>query len=170
MATVMGAGELHQLRRRFQEEAESLLGASALGGRGAEAEESTAVEKKEKPLPRLNIHSAFWILASIVVTYYVEFFKTVKENIQTSGWLLVGISLLITSLAIAFYCILYLEWYCGIGDYDVKYPVLIPLTTATFILAGICFNIALWPVWTLFTPLILFTQFMGAIMLVSLLG
>ncbi|XP_036619601.1 transmembrane protein 128 [Trichosurus vulpecula] len=168
MATAIDAGELHQLRRRFQEE--GLLGASALQGHGAEAEEPTTVEKKEKPLPRLNIHSAFWILASIVVTYYVEFFKTVKENIQTSGWLLVGISLLITSLAIAFYCILYLEWYCGIGDYDVRYPVLIPLTTATFILAGICFNIALWPVWTLFTPLILFTQFMGAIMLVSLLG
>ncbi|XP_072500959.1 transmembrane protein 128-like [Notamacropus eugenii] len=170
MATAIDARELQQRRQRFQEEAESLLGASALRGHGAEAEESTAVEKKEKPLPRLNIHSAFWILASIVVTYYVEFFKTVKENIQTSGWLLVGIGLLITSLATAFYCILYLEWYCGIGDYDVKYPVLIPLTTATFILAGICFNIALWPVWTLFTPLILFTQFMGAIMLVSLLG
>ncbi|XP_043827466.1 transmembrane protein 128 [Dromiciops gliroides] len=170
MATAMDSVELQQLRRRFQQEAESLLGGSALRGHGAVAEESTAVERKEKPLPRLNIHSAFWILASIVVTYYVEFFKTVKENIQTSGWLLVGISLLITSLAIAFYCILYLEWYCGIGDYDVRYPVLIPLTTATFILAGICFNIALWPVWTLFTPLILFTQFMGAIMLVSLLG
>ncbi|XP_044536871.1 transmembrane protein 128 [Gracilinanus agilis] len=170
MAAALDTSELQQLRRRFQLEAESLLEASTLRGLGAEAEESTVVEKKEKPIPRLNIHSAFWILASIVVTYYVEFFKTVKENIQTSGWLLVGISLLITSLAIAFYCILYLEWYCGIGDYDIKYPVLIPLTTASFILSGICFNIALWPVWTLFTPLILFTQFMGAIMLVSLLG
>ncbi|XP_074129047.1 transmembrane protein 128 [Sminthopsis crassicaudata] len=170
MATAMDADELRQLRRRFQQEAESLLGASAFRGHEAEAEASAAVEKKEKPLPRLNIHSAFWILASVVVTYYVEFFKTVKEHIQTSGWLLVGISLLILSLSIAFYCILYLEWYCGIRDYDIKYPVLIPLTTATFILAGICFNIALWPVWTLFTPLILFTQFMGAIMLVSLLG
>lgn len=32
------------------------------------------------------------------------------------------------------------------------------------------FNIALWPVWSFFTPLILFTQFMGVIMLISLLG
>lgn len=45
-------------------------------------EESTAVEKKRKPLTRLNIHSAFWILASIAVTYYFDFFKTVKETIQ----------------------------------------------------------------------------------------
>lgn len=46
------------------------------------ADESTAVEKKRKPLTRLNIHSAFWILASIAVTYYFDFFKTVKETIQ----------------------------------------------------------------------------------------
>lgn len=44
-------------------------------------EESTAVEKK-KPSPRLNFHSAFWILASIAVTYYFDFLKSVKETIQ----------------------------------------------------------------------------------------
>lgn len=47
-------------------------------------EESTAVEKKKKPLTRLNIHSAFWILASIAVTYYFDFFETVKETIQAN--------------------------------------------------------------------------------------
>lgn len=47
-------------------------------------EESTAVEKKRKPLTRLNIHSAFWILASIAVTYYFDFFETVKESIQAN--------------------------------------------------------------------------------------
>lgn len=45
---------------------------------------SAAVEKKQKPLPRVNIHSGFWILASIVVTYYIDFFKTIKENFHTS--------------------------------------------------------------------------------------
>lgn len=32
------------------------------------------------------------------------------------------------------------------------------------------FNIALWPVWSFMTPLLLFIQFMGVVMLVSLLG
>ncbi|XP_047655096.1 transmembrane protein 128 isoform X2 [Phacochoerus africanus] len=100
-------------------------------------ETSSAVEKKEKPLPRLNIHSGFWILACIVVTYYVDFFKTVKENFHTSSWFLFGGALLLVSLSIAFYCIFYLEWYRGIEDYDIKYPTLIPVTTATFIVAGI---------------------------------
>lgn len=32
------------------------------------------------------------------------------------------------------------------------------------------FNVALWPVWSFMTPLLLFIQFMGVVMLVSLLG
>nr|XP_021141526.1 transmembrane protein 128 [Columba livia] len=135
------------------------------------SEESTAVEKKRKPLTRLNAHSAFWILASIAVTYYFDFFKTIKETIQAdSWWFLSGSCLLAACLSVAFYCILYLEWYRGIQDYDTQYPALIPITTATFIAAALCFNVALWPVWSFMTPLLLFIQFMGVVMLVSLLG
>ncbi|XP_003411409.1 transmembrane protein 128 [Loxodonta africana] len=157
-----------ELRRRylFTQDAEGQLNSEG----DARPETSTAVERKEKPLPRLNIHSGFWILTSIAVTYYVDFFKTVKENIYTSSWFLFGGALLLVSLSVAFYCIIYLEWYCGVEDYDVKHPSLIPITTGTFIAAGICFNIALWPVWSFFTPLLLFTQFMGVVMLISLLG
>uniref|UniRef100_A0A286XM39 Transmembrane protein 128 n=1 Tax=Cavia porcellus TaxID=10141 RepID=A0A286XM39_CAVPO len=69
-----------------------------------------------------------------------------------------------------------------VADYDVQYPTLVPITTATFIAAGICFslnlrlfvtvifNVALWNVWSFFTPLLLFTQFMGVVMFISLLG
>ncbi|CAM2113503.1 unnamed protein product [Caretta caretta] len=100
---------LLRLRRHLREEVEpqTLLLQPPPGG---VAEESTNVEKKEKPLPRLNIHSAFWILASIAVTYYVDFFKTIKETIQADSWCFVlGSCLLVASLAIAFYCIIYLE-------------------------------------------------------------
>lgn len=45
--------------------------------------------------------------------------------------------MLFVSLSIAFYCIVYLEWYRGIEEYDVKYPTLVPITTATFIAAGV---------------------------------
>uniref|UniRef100_A0A8B9BAN3 Transmembrane protein 128 n=1 Tax=Anser brachyrhynchus TaxID=132585 RepID=A0A8B9BAN3_9AVES len=138
---------------------------------GGTAEECAAVEKKKKPSPRLNIHSAFWILASIAVTYYFDFLKSVKEAIQAdSWWFVTGSCLLAACLSVAFYCIIYLEWYRGIEDYDVRYPILIPISTTTFIAAAICFNVALWPVWSFMTPLLLFIQFMGVVMLVSLLG
>ncbi|XP_020033941.1 transmembrane protein 128 isoform X2 [Castor canadensis] len=124
-----------QLRRRYLLSPEAEVRLDTEGDVGPET--STDVEKKEKPLPRLNIHSGFWILASIVVTYYVDFFKTLKENFHTSSWFLFGGAFLLVSLSVAFYCIVYLEWYRGIEEYDVKYPVLVPITTATFIAAGI---------------------------------
>ncbi|XP_065693414.1 transmembrane protein 128 [Patagioenas fasciata] len=156
--------------RRGPELRDPLLPQPPSGG-GGTAEESTAVEKKRKPLTRLNAHSAFWILASIAVTYYFDFFKTIKETIQADSWWFVsGSCLLAACLSVAFYCILYLECYRGIQDYDAQYPALVPITTATFIAAAICFNIALWPVWSFMTPLLLFIQFMGVVMLVSLLG
>ncbi|XP_036056720.1 transmembrane protein 128 isoform X2 [Onychomys torridus] len=123
-----------QLRRRYLFPSEAGLDCED----DARPETSTADEIKEKPLPRLNIHSGFWILASIVVTYYVDFFKTFRENFHTNSWFLFGGALLCVSLSIAFYCIVYLEWYRGIEEYDVKYPMLVPITTATFIAAGIC--------------------------------
>uniref|UniRef100_A0A8C9FD90 Transmembrane protein 128 n=1 Tax=Pavo cristatus TaxID=9049 RepID=A0A8C9FD90_PAVCR len=105
---------------------------------GGTAEQSTAGEKKKKPSPRLNVHSAFWILASIAVTYYFDFFKSIKETIQAdSWWFASGSCLLAACLSVAFYCIIYLEWYHGIEDYDVQYPVLIPITTVTFIAAAV---------------------------------
>ncbi|XP_049997334.1 transmembrane protein 128 isoform X2 [Alexandromys fortis] len=124
-----------ELRRRYLFPSEAGLDSE---GNARPSETSKAAGKKEKPLPRLNIHSGFWILASIVVTYYVDFFKTLKENFHTNSWFLFGGTLLFVSLSVAFYCIVYLEWYRGIEEYDVKYPTLVPITTATFIAAGIC--------------------------------
>lgn len=162
---------LLRLRRQFN----SLPQETQQPSQGSGVEMETAVEfmstEKKKALPRLNVHSAFWIVASIAVTYYVDFFKAVQETIQTeSGWFALGSWLLLGSLSVAFYCIIYLEWYHGIEDYDTAYPALIPITTASFIAAAICFNIALWSKWTFLTPLVLFTQFMGVVMLIALLG
>ncbi|NXH16729.1 TM128 protein, partial [Bucco capensis] len=99
---------------------------------------STAVERNGKPVARMSSHHAFWILASIAVTHYFDFFKTVKEAIQAdSYWFASGGCLLAACLSVAFYCILYLEWYCGIEDYDVQYPALILIAIATFIGAAI---------------------------------
>ncbi|XP_053556871.1 transmembrane protein 128 [Bombina bombina] len=167
MASLLEDNELKGMRRRFQQQAEALLRESATGGSEFYDEE----KKDSKPLPRINIHSVFWILAAISITYYTDFFQVVKEILlEGCWWLMIGTSLLGASVLIALYCIIYLEWRCGISDYDSQYPALVPFAVSTFVIAAICYNAALWPVWSLFTPLILFTQFMGMVMLVSLLG
>ncbi|MEE6462506.1 hypothetical protein FKM82_001619 [Ascaphus truei] len=137
MASLLDDRELQGMRRRFQQQAESLLQAAGAGPDG-ETDIHGEEKKKEKPLPRVNIHSVFWILTAISVTYYADFFQIVKENLQEGcWWLLSGIFLLAVSLSVALYCIIYLEWHCGVCDYDTKYPALVPITITTFIAAAL---------------------------------
>ncbi|XP_015200244.1 transmembrane protein 128 [Lepisosteus oculatus] len=161
--------EFQALRNRFKHNAELLLHGNSLGTDIDNTPEDE--DKKEKPLPRFNRHAVFWILASGTLTYYVDFFGVIKEDVHIkSWWFNIGLILLAICLALALFCILFLEWFCGMRDYDREYPAIAPITTAAFIAASGSFNIALWPVWSFFTPVILFTQFMGVVMFISLLG
>ncbi|KAM8867295.1 transmembrane protein 128 [Synchiropus picturatus] len=164
---MMNDTELASLRNRFKANAELLMQTTP-----SPDEEETSKDKKDfQPLPRVNRHSVFWICASVIVTYYVDFFQNILENEEIkSWWFNVGLLLLGICLTLALFCIVYLEWYKGIQHYDQVYPAIPPITTAAFIAASCSFNFALWPVWSFFTPLILFTQFMGVVMLISLLG
>ncbi|KAF7208238.1 transmembrane protein 128 [Nothobranchius furzeri] len=160
--------ELATLRNRFKRDAEFLMQTTT----AATGEDDKSPEgKDDKPLPRINRHSVFWIVASVVVTYYADFLRVLMENNDIkSWWFNVGLMLLGICLSLATFCIVYLEWVRGIQHYEQEYPAIPPITTAAFIAASCSFNIALWPVWSFFTPLILFTQFMGVVMLISLLG
>ncbi|CAN2388564.1 Transmembrane protein 128 [Pristimantis euphronides] len=160
MAALSEDRDLQGLRRRFQLQAEESLRV-----------DGDDEKEKEKPLPRLNAHSVFWIVAAVSLTYYVDFIQVLQLNLQEGCvWLLVGAVSLVVSVSIALYCIVYLEWRCGISDYDAAYPGIVPVAIVTFLVAAVCFNVSLWSVWSFFTPGILFTQFMGFVMLVSLFG
>ncbi|KAG9479722.1 hypothetical protein GDO78_011644 [Eleutherodactylus coqui] len=78
MAALLEDRDLQGLRQRFQLQAEELL---------REAGEAVAEEekKKQKPLPRLNTHSVFWILAAVLLTYYVDFFQVLQLHLH-EGW------------------------------------------------------------------------------------
>ncbi|XP_071350345.1 transmembrane protein 128 [Trachinotus anak] len=164
---MLNDSELATLRNRFKRDAELLMQTTTSG----DEDEKSQEEKDVKPLPRINRHSIFWIMASVGVTYYVDFLRNIMENDDIkSWWFNVGLLLLGICLSLAMFCIVYLEWFKGIQHYEIEYPAIPPLTTAAFIAASCSFNIALWPVWSFITPLILFTQFMGVVMFISLLG
>ncbi|XP_023810766.1 transmembrane protein 128 [Oryzias latipes] len=164
---MIDANELSTLRNRFKRDADLFMQRTA----SSVEDEKSQEEKDWKPLPRINKHSVFWIAASAGVTYYVDFFRVVLESDEIkSWWFNVGLTLLGICLTLAMFCIVYLEWFKGIQHYDQEYPAIPPITTAAFIAASCSFNIALWPVWSFFTPVILFTQFMGVVMFISLLG
>ncbi|XP_041811348.1 transmembrane protein 128 isoform X2 [Chelmon rostratus] len=139
---MLNDSELATLRNRFKRDAEFLM------------QTTTSGDEDEKG-----------------VTYYVDFLRNIMENDDIkSWWFNVGLVLLGICLSLAMFCIVYLEWFKGIQNYDHVYPAIPPITTAAFIAASCSFNLALWPVWSFFTPLILFTQFMGVVMFISLLG
>ncbi|XP_031133618.1 transmembrane protein 128 isoform X1 [Sander lucioperca] len=164
---MLNDSELATLRNRFKRDAEFLMQTTTNG----DEDEKSQEEKDAKPLPRINRHSIFWILASMGVTYYVDFLRNIIENNDIkSWWFNVGLILLGICLSLAMFCIVYLEWFKGIQHYEQEYPAIPPITTAAFIAASCSLNMALWPVWSFFTPLILFTQFMGVVMFISLLG
>ncbi|XP_038871193.1 transmembrane protein 128-like [Salvelinus namaycush] len=155
------------LRNRFKKDAELLMQRVSAG----DSNEKSQEEKDAKPLPRINRHSVFWIVASVGLTYYFDFLHVITENGDIrSWWFNVGVILLGICLALAMFCIVYLEWFKGIQHYDHEYPAIPPITTAAFLAASCSFNIALWPVWSFLTPVLLFTQFMGVVMLISMLG
>lgn len=164
---MLNDSEFATLRNRFKRDAEFIMQTATNG----DEDEKSQKEKDAKPLPRINRHSIFWIVASVGVTYYVDFFHNIIENEDIkSWWFNVGLALLGICLSLAMFCIVYLEWFKGIRHYDQEYPAIPPITTAAFIAASCSLNMALWPVWSFLTPLILFTQFMGVVMFISLLG
>ncbi|XP_034023031.1 transmembrane protein 128 [Thalassophryne amazonica] len=164
---MLNDSELATLRNRFKKDAEFLMQPTTTDDKDEKSQE----EKDVKPLPCINKHSVFWIMAAIGVTYYVDFLHNIMMSDDIKRWWFnLGLVLLGICLSLAMFCIVYLEWFKGIQHYDHEYPAIPPITTAAFIAASCSFNIALWPVWSFFTPLILFTQFMGVVMFISLLG
>ncbi|XP_021424305.1 transmembrane protein 128 isoform X1 [Oncorhynchus mykiss] len=167
---MLAGSDFVNLRNRFKKDAELLMQGVSAGDRN-EKSKSCQEEKDAKPLSRINRHSVFWIVSSVGLTYYFDFLRVLMENEDIkSWWFNLGVILLGICLSLATFCIVYLEWFKGIKDYDQEYPAIAPITTAAFIAASCSLNIALWPVWSFLTPILLFTQFMGGVMLISMLG
>ncbi|XP_034388562.1 transmembrane protein 128 isoform X2 [Cyclopterus lumpus] len=134
---MLNDSELATLRNRFKRDAEFLLQTTGSGDEEEAENKKSQEEKDAKPLPRINRHSLFWIVASIGVTYYVDFLHNIMENDDIkSWWFNVGLMLLGVCLSLAMFCIVYLEWFKGIQHYDQEYPAVPPLTTAAFIAAS----------------------------------
>ncbi|XP_069600943.1 transmembrane protein 128 [Ranitomeya imitator] len=148
-----------------------LRGHAAEKAGGQPAAAGAEKEKKKTLQSRFNAHAVTWILAAVFLTYYMNFFQVVHSIYQEGCvWLNVGGLSLSVGLSIMLYCVVYLEWRCGINDYDAQYPWLVPVAIVSFLVGGLCLNVSLWAVWSYFTPAVTFTQFMGTVMLVSLFG
>jgi len=121
-------------------------------------------------LGRINSHSVFWMVASFAVFYYTDFYLALRFNNRIHRpWMYIGIGLVSTTVAIATYLIVYYHYYMKIREYEKHEPYAVPLATVTFISGMIVLCYALWPVWSILTPIILFTLFMGVVFISTIL-
>ena len=124
-------------------------------------------ERKKKWVARLNhisdrVHSIAWVLASVFVVYYSNFFHNIWENEKINN-LFFAMSLISFGVfsSISVYATFLTP---SFDDLEITSPRLIPAAT---IFGFICFNstlIAIWPVWGWYSPPMLVTMMMGYLM------
>ncbi|XP_071946806.1 transmembrane protein 128-like [Antedon mediterranea] len=117
-----------------------------------------------------NLQNLIWLLALFCIFYYTEFVLTLQTDPRIKrGWLYTGCVLVGINCFIGFYLIVICTWIKKIDNWESHFPSAIPMATASFILGSICLNVALWPVYGVLAPIILFTFLMGVIILATLI-
>lgn len=118
----------------------------------------------------INAHNVFWMVSAMAVFYYTDFYMALRYDPRVvKHYLYPGLCCLGASMSIALYLIGYYHYYLGIADYENHSPYAVPLSTILFFIAMLCLCVALWPVWSVLTPFILFTLFMGTIFLFTII-
>ncbi|XP_030841330.1 transmembrane protein 128 isoform X2 [Strongylocentrotus purpuratus] len=127
-------------------------------------------EEEARVTSPYNIQTVFWILASIAIFKLTDFVPAMfYDSAVKKTWLYIGAGFIGINMAIALYLIIVCSWIRKITDWEKHSPSAVPIATCSFVSGTLCINIALWPVYGFLTPVLLFTLFMGFIVIVSLL-
>jgi len=123
-----------------------------------------AREYRESPYTLGNV---CWILAAFAVLYYTNFAAVIAYDDRVHRtWLVAAVLFIGLFLSIAAFIIGYKK--ASSDDWETLYPAAIPSATLFIVCGGFCLNVALWPVWSFLTPVILFTLLMGVIIIVAM--
>lgn len=121
---------------------------------------------------KYSIQNIMWLMVAIAVFYYTDFYFVVRYDIRVNRfWFNLGALLVLVTVSIAAFLIVWLSFIKKVhsDDWERLYPSAIPLATASSIMSGIFLTVGLWPLWNIFTPVILFVLFMGFIVTVAML-
>ncbi|CAF0706633.1 unnamed protein product [Brachionus calyciflorus] len=117
----------------------------------------------------LSIENICWFVASLVCLYISDIFKVIVSDDRVLRTLLYASFLLIlVNILIALYIIFYLTKVKKISSnkWNEYNPILIPVATGSFVIGSILLTISLWPVYNWLTAPLLFTIFMGFIVVI----
>lgn len=128
-----------------------------------------SVVKRNKS--NLNSHTICWMIAAMIVFNYTDFVNVIVNDSRVKYNLLqVGAGMIGINLSVGCYLVVYLSYFRGLRNWEAHiHPAVLPVATLFAVIGGVICTVALWPVWKFLTVPILFTLFMGIIMLVTLL-
>eukprot|EP00118_Oscarella_pearsei_P001656 m.8036 g.8036 ORF g.8036 m.8036 type:complete len:180 (+) comp20288_c0_seq2:25-564(+) len=124
--------------------------------------------EKDEPESKVIFYfdSALWLIASAAVLFYSDFFRRAFTDPAVKlYWFYFGLLLLSVHAGIGIYLIAYI----GSDKWDTEIRWSIPIATVAALMSFVCFTVGLWPVWSILTPVLLFTLVMGVITIVGLL-
>nr|XP_022343076.1 transmembrane protein 128-like isoform X1 [Crassostrea virginica] len=119
-----------------------------------------------------SIQNILWLITSIAVFYYTDFYIACRYDQRVNRiWFNVGGILILVNVCIAAFLIVYITYIKKVSadDWEKHYPAAIPIATGSFIMGSVCVTVGLWPLWNIFTPVILFILFMGMIVTLAML-
>ncbi|KAK6185792.1 hypothetical protein SNE40_007945 [Patella caerulea] len=129
--------------------------------------------KYQKKESAFSIQNILWLIASIAVFHYSDFYMVLRFNPNINRlWFNIGAILIAINVCVAIFLIGWLTYIKKVNSdqWEKQYPAAIPIATGCFVCGAICVNVGLWPVWGPLTPVILFTILMGIVVIIVMLG
>ncbi|XP_033756849.1 transmembrane protein 128-like [Pecten maximus] len=127
---------------------------------------------RKKKGSKYSLQNVLWFVGSIAIFYYTDFYIACRYDPRVNrNWFNIGAILIVINVCIALFFIVWLSAIkkVDVDDWEKRYPILIPIATGAFIMGGMCVTVGLWPVWSIFTPVILFTLFMGFVVFIAMI-
>lgn len=133
----------------------------------SEGVEADAKKKHAERVERIQtkIHAALWVIVAGAVIYYTDFIKIILTDERINRVPLnLAVVAMVVIFAILFYLCIYLPIFEKINDYrmwEVHCPNMIPMMTGAGAVCVISLMTAMWPVWGLLSPVLVFFLMMG---------
>lgn len=127
---------------------------------------------KRKQNNPFQLDTIAWIIGSFVAIYYSEIITALQVDYRISGtYFHIAFGSTTATFLIFMYIIIWVNYIKGIdsNNWEKDTPYAIPLATIMGIVSGVFWNIALWPVYSYWTPGLVFVIFMGFVMTASIL-
>lgn len=129
--------------------------------------EADSKKKHAERVERIQtkIHALIWVSLAVATVYYTDFIKVILTDKRINRMPLnLSIVSMVIVVAILVYLCVYLPIFEKIRDYrmwDIHCPNMIPMLTGAGASCIVSLVVAMWPVWGLLSPLLVFFLMMG---------